>query len=377
MRSTLRIVLLLALVGVVGCSASKYFSVPEFRKKQPLLRPLWQVKLRDHELLQYKPRELAVPAYDAKRRLLVVGSNDRAVYGIDAASGRLRWKTKLADKVRTGLSVHADMAFCGTSGGRLVVLSLADGRVLWTYETQGEVLTRPLVEGGRVYFLTANNHLYAIDLQKHKPAWVYRRSQPSEFSVFGGSRPLIESGKIYAGFADGVFAALSVVDGAVVWARRLSTGSGRFQDVDGSPVVDGSTIYVTSQQGGLYALNTDNGDVIWQTKLPALGSPILRGDHLYLTTGPNELIAVLKKDGTIAWRTKFVLNPNYGLSDPEPVGDKLFLSTTDGIAIVDRLQGSVLEKIHFTKGVSANLFVRGGNLYFISNGGHVYSFAIR
>lgn len=277
MRNATRLIVILSLSLGTACSAAKYFSVPEFDRKAPLLAPLWQIKLRDHSLFQYKPRELAVPAYDAKRRMLVVGSNARAVYGIDAASGRLRWKTPLVDKVRIGIAIEGDTALVGTAGGRLVVLSLDDGKVLWAYETQGEVLTRPVVHDGRAYFLTANNHLYAIDLTKRKPAWVYRRSQPSDFSVFGGSRPLIDSGKVYVGFADGVFAAISALDGAVIWARRLSSGSGRFQDVDGHPVIDGSTVYVTAQQNGLYALNTDNGDVIWEKKLPSLGSPVLKG----------------------------------------------------------------------------------------------------
>lgn len=371
--------LLIASIGIgPGCAGKLgWLTNPPLNPPGQFVTPKWKRDLKNVEFLQYKPREWAIPALDPSKRVLVVGTSKHELFAFRVVDGGLIWKRDLRSPIKSQALVTKSHVHIGTSGGQMITLDLRTGRALWLHTTQGEILSRPVITDGKLIFLTNNNQLYALDIEKRKLAWVYRRDMPKGFTILGTSTPVVDSGKVYAGFADGVFAAVSVVDGTVIWARHLGSGVSRFKDVDSTAYVDGSTVYVASFGTGVYALNADNGSLLWISRIQNAGSLVGRGDYLYFSTGARTVYCLLKKTGSVVWRTKFSSNPSYNLSDPVLYGSRLFVSTTTGIAVLDRIQGAVLEKVSYVRGVSAGLLIDDGGLYFLSNGGHLWAFGLR
>jgi polyvinyl alcohol dehydrogenase (cytochrome) len=72
------------------------------------------------------------------------------VFGLDPASGRIRWTTPLPGKVFAPVSAVPGVAFVGTDRGTMVALDPRTGRRLWSYAAPAKTASGPSIVDGRV-----------------------------------------------------------------------------------------------------------------------------------------------------------------------------------------------------------------------------------
>ena len=179
------------------------------------------------------------PGVDGARRLVVTANANTGVLTtkgtvstLDAADGRLVWTFTAATSV-SGVAVHADRVFFGTSAGNAVALFLRDGAVAWKTVTPGRTLTQPAVSNGSVVFgaswssdgagPTGPVGAFAFNESRGTLLWSYNAGYGQGIA----SRPAIAGGTVVVGLATTEYkeganniTALDLTAGTVIWATH-------------------------------------------------------------------------------------------------------------------------------------------------------------
>jgi len=218
---------------------------------------------------------------------LYVGSSDKKVYALDAATGQLK-----------------------------------PG---WPFKTKGKIWSTPAVVDGVVYIGSLDHHIYAInaDTGKEVPGF--------NFEADGAimTTPIIQGDTIYVGANDHYLYALNKADGSVKW--RFKAGRWFWAQ----PAISGNTIYAASLNGEVYAIK-DEGNTyktLWQYDAGAkVSAPLLLakvsdqelllvGDHHGYLTALNTGEVLPQNTQRLKWSVDFK-SPIYaslGISEDQTI----------------------------------------------------------
>ena len=234
---------------------------------------------------------LAAPALG--QGLVLVRSVDSRIFAFGADDGKRRWvyqraATSLVVRSPAGVSVGADTAYAGFSGGKLVAIALSNGGVRWE-------ATVSLPKG-------------ATELERVS-------------DVVG--EPVLQGREVCAASYQGRVACFEPQNGRQVWSREVSSLTG--------VSVDARYAYVSDERGAVHALDRSNGRSVWkqdrlahrQLSLPwPVGSAVavgdLEGQVHFLARDSGAFIARVATDGgavraaPIAVPGGFLVQTQYG-----------------------------------------------------------------
>ncbi|MEV7445699.1 serine/threonine-protein kinase, partial [Streptomyces sp. NPDC091204] len=190
-----------------------------------------------------------------------IGSEDKKVYALDAATGTPRWTYatgrrwgNLLPNLWTASSpaVVDGIVYIGSNDKKVFALDAATGTPHWTYTTGGGVYSSPAVVDGIVYIGSSDRKVYALDAATGTPHWTYTTGG----SVYSAS-PAVMDGIVYIGSSDRKVYALDAATGTPHWT--YTTGGG----VSSSPAVVNGIVYVGSNDRKVYALDASTGTPHW------------------------------------------------------------------------------------------------------------------
>jgi outer membrane protein assembly factor BamB len=297
------------------------------------------------------------PLYDARENVLYFGSNDGALYRVDADTGRLHWR----------------------------------------FATNAEVARRPVLDGGLLYAVNANDTVLALRPKDGKLIWSQHRTPALGMEVAGYSGPAVWRGKVYVAFSDGTVTAFDAKTGYERWqpvdlsaeAEQQLGELPAYLDVDTTPVPDlldqGPVVFVGSYAGGVYALDAESGTQVWSN--PAVagvsdlvlwhqpahaprkqpGPELPERQLLLASTGTTGLWALDPATGAEVWRAAL---PKGGVSEPVPIQGALLVSTTQlGVFLLSPIDGRIIDGLHMTNGSAATPAAYGRRAFVLTNEG--------
>jgi outer membrane protein assembly factor BamB len=204
------------------------------------------------------------------------------VYGLDAATGKLLWNTEAqyADGLATsGGAVYAATAIKSNTTGGLTALSTTTGDVLWTFDfpTSVDVQTGVVASGGMVFTTTTRGEIWALSADTGTVVW-----HESDSAITFKSAPQVAGGVLYASTGHdtqdngnpGVYA-IEAHTGHVLWQHSVGAGFNAFigtNGVDDQIFVALNHAAATKIVGtsALIALNADTGQQLWQVPMNTL-----------------------------------------------------------------------------------------------------------
>jgi hypothetical protein len=139
--------------------------------------------------------------------VVYAGSDDRKLYALDAATGKLLWSYATSGPVDSSPAVASGLVYIGSQGRRVYALNAVTGKLRWSYATIGAVESRPAVAAGIIYLGDDDNNLYALNAATGRVRWVY---------ATGGnitSSPAVMNGIVYVGSDDDKIYALNAASG--------------------------------------------------------------------------------------------------------------------------------------------------------------------
>ncbi|MBF8251563.1 MAG: hypothetical protein HW382_1191 [Deltaproteobacteria bacterium] len=329
----------------------------------------WRVDIREELPPAYKPVEFSVPVVSGDE--IYVGTSIKIFFRLSARDGSILWSFKTPEGIESTATIFEDSVYFGDNSGTLYALQRKDGSLIWKHESGGEILSSPLVVKGIVYLSNAVGEVFALDAYTGKKLWQYKRSGQKGYTIRGSSSPSHDGSNLYVGFSDGFVVALTPFDGALLWEKRLAEARSQFKDIDASPVPDGDSLYVSFYDGSLYSLKAVDGSINWKFDDGGAGTPAIGKDAIFLPSSRGSVYSLDKITGKQNWAHK--LEKAIASSIIAVDGYLLFGLSDNGIKAIDAERGEEKWRYAPGSGVYNGLAYSNGNLYFMSNGGFIYS----
>jgi outer membrane protein assembly factor BamB len=250
---------------------------------RPPFRIVWRRKV--HGLMEFPATTWEGVAY-----VHTMGGTLRA---ISMRSGRVLWKRKAGSLLASSPAIDPERGVLVSTSmqpGYVTVRSLETGKVRWRYYT-GLTEPSPVIRNGVVYFGATNGNVYALDLDKHRPRWIFHGG------VKITSSPALVGQRLYFGDYAGRVFALDARNGRVIW--RGSAG-GR---VYGTVAVSGGRVFAPSVFTGLSALSARSGRFLWRVSAGSYvySSPAVYKGRVYFGAYNGLVYAVAAHSGRVLW----------------------------------------------------------------------------
>lgn len=280
------------------------------------------------------------PAVDQAAGVVVVGSADCSVYGLDAASGELRWRVEAGRSVLGSPAIYNGVAYIGSSDGVFRAIKSATGELLWSFDgVRGFVESRPWVDGEGVYFGDWANYVYALEPTTGKLLWEWTNNKGRGLSA-AAVWPLKANGRLFVVTPERRVHAIDASSGRELWSHRGGRESLGLSE-------DGSLLYVKTMQDTLLAFNTRESrksasvTPLWSSAVGygyEIGpSPITSAfGFTFIPTDKGQLFAVNATTGEFLWQLGF---SNALINYVRPLeGGKILLSSMDGKVALMQLE---------------------------------------
>ena len=328
---------------------------------------------------------------------LYIGANNGVLYGLDPATGAIRWVHLSAFDTFAIYSTAAvdrqGLVYYGAKDGHLYALRpSAEGiamEVVWRFNLGTTIETSPVIgRDGTVYLGADDWKLYAIAPPAAGSATATLKWTFQTGGTLISSPALDADGTIYIGSMDGHLYALADRGAGQPPHLKWSFSTGKRDATGGietSPVLAGGAVLIGANDGVLYALEGTTGKVRWRLKTwfdtygifsnPAVGPE----GTLYFGPKDGRLLAVTP-EGKIAWEYK--IGTTIETSPAVGADGIVYVGADDGRLYAVRppagLWGAKPQLLwgFQTKGtlIGSPVLDRDGTLYQPSMDGKVYAF---
>lgn len=242
---------------------------------------------------------------------IVIGDSVFAAAGngrvsrVQAATGRLVWRTDLEKPLVAGVGSDGEAAVVAARDGTLIALD-AGGKQRWQVPVGAEVTSVPLVAQGMAIVRSSDNRVSAYELDSGKRRWSFQRQAPSLVlrQTVGMS---IDGATVFVGMPGGRMVALSAQTGSVRWEAAVSQPKGsneieRIADVVASPLINGRDVCAVSFQGRVACFDASSGRGGWARDLSSSVGLDL-DSRLLVATDDKDNLNAFSRTGASIWRS--------------------------------------------------------------------------
>lgn len=217
--------------------------------------------------------------------VVLTGSDHGVMYALDPATGTEKRRHRLGAEHDRVLLLRAGGTVYATSGnGDVNALDAVSGELRWRSRIAGAISSRPTVAGGTVYVGDDEGTTYALEAATGTPLWDFQAR---------GDQPLFEwsaavaDGLVYTAGRDRTLYALDTTTGETRW--RLPLPGGR----DAGPVAAAGSVHVSDREGTLHALDPATGTVRsrFRTGGTAVTGPVVKDGFLYIGSSNGNIYA--------------------------------------------------------------------------------------
>ncbi|HEY3920472.1 MAG TPA: PQQ-binding-like beta-propeller repeat protein [Stellaceae bacterium] len=310
---------------------------------------------------------------------------DDMVTAFDAKSGSRLWRfdPQPKDEDTTtyggGVAAAGNRVYVGSGYGEVIALDAATGKVVWRAKLAAPVHSPPTVADDRVFVVTVENELDVLSAGDGAKLWTHN-GLPEPAGLAGGASPAVAGDLVVVPYSSGELYALRVENGRPLWSDSLAAAQpvgalSSLADIRGAPVIDRDRVFAISHSGLMVAIDLRTGDRVWEQDIGGVHAPWVAGDFIYVLSADNELICLTRADGRVRWARELPQWENEAKkkdpifwSGPVLAGDRLIVISSEGEAFsVSPYTGEPLGKADFPDGVFINPVVADKTLYVLTD----------
>lgn len=309
----------------------------------------------------------------ASKDLLLNLDGDSLLHGLDAATGKERWKVQLQSVSPGGAGLGSLIVidgpmtkpilkdgtiYLGTYGtsfgkgrtGSLYALEAATGKVIWSLETEDGIENDLILKDGKIY-AGGVSAFYTVDAKSGKVIWKSTLRNDNQWSAqLMGGKLYVSSGRYGSkgSWFSGTLYCLDPETGKQVWTYDIG-GPSPIRGADGVLV---GVQWGTFGGSKLVGLNAADGKELWTLDEKGLMAPLIQDGRVLHLTKDDEMrildlhsgkeLATVKAAGTFEMSA---LHPWDHVSAPFELGDKLFVASWGGSK-----KGSLLQQVDLKSG---------------------------
>jgi len=277
---------------------------------------------------------------------------------------KLRWTFQAKDSIESSAAIVGETVYFGSMDGALYALDLASGKQRWRYATSGPVQeSSPCVYNGIVYVGDLNGVLHAVDVFSGKARWTFAAAAEIK------SSPNVFGNRVYFGSYDQNLYCLSADHGSLIW--KFTTQG----PVHCTPAIDKKYVYISGCDETFRAIDATSGKQTYELPLGAYtgASAAIRGDHAYAGTFGNEVLGIDLLHHSIQWVYRHPTRSFPFYSSAAVAPDRVVLGGRDKMVhCIERATGKEIWTFLTKARVESSPLVTGSHVYIGSNDGVLY-----
>lgn len=297
---------------------------------------------------QYATGDALVPSVHDGRVYVVDHRGRLSARALD--DGHREWAMKLDRPVSGGPAVSDDLIVVGTRDGNVLGIDQNDSEVRWISGVTSEVLSVPAIGESTVAVMSGDGRLFGLRRDNGSRRWIYDQTMPP-LTLRGTSSPVLMNDLVLAGLGNGALVAVRLDDGSLAWELEVGTASGssdldRMRDVDGDPVIMGDDLYVVGYQGRVLSVDTSRGRGNWSRDISSHSGLAVDAERVYVTESNGRLWALDRRTGAAIWRQDDL----EGIQGTRPtvVGEVVVVGDDRGfLTFMDVGSGEILARIEY------------------------------
>ena len=198
--------------------------------------------------------------------VVVVGSYDYYLHGIDAATGKGLWKYEADNFLNGAPAIYDGVAVFGGCDGLLHQVRVKDGTPVSRKEVASYIAGSVAVDRGFTYVGDYDGKFTCMELSSGRELWSFKDDATDLPFI---AAPSLSNDRVFIGSRDRHVYSFDKKSGKLVW--KVNTG-GR---VDASPVLVKDALIVATMRGDLMIMNASDGRTRWSYELgsPVTGNP--------------------------------------------------------------------------------------------------------
>ncbi len=307
----------------------------------------------------------AVAATAVLSHTVYAGTDDGAVFALDATTGSKLWTYRTHGPITSRLVVIGTTIYVTSGDGTIYALDFRDGSMLWSYQTNSPITSSPVIAGSTLYFGSTSGTLYALDMHNGRLIWSYPAGGPIDAS------PAVANNTVFVPSARGTIDALDVPTGDLLWRFTAD------EAVETTPTVVDNRVYAGSDGGSVYALNARNGQRLWSfsTGGRIRSSPVEANGIIYMGSDDDNVYAINAQSGAQIWSY-----PTGGAIDDAAAVARgiVYVGSMDGVVYaLNAHTGARVWSVKTTSKVQSTPVIAADVVYIGSVDNTVYAFSAR
>ena len=259
--------------------------------------------------------------------IVVFGSADKNIYGLNANNGNLIWKVPTSQPVLGTVNIENGIAYIGASDSIFRAINIKTGNLMWQYNgVRGYVETKPLIVGNKVIFGAWDTFLYDLDKNNGNLLWKWTNGIKGTHYSPAAVWPVSSNGKVFVVDPERAMTAVDLETGKTIWRTKISMVR---ESIGISK--DGNRIYAKTMQDSVvcYSAQENQPKELWAANV-AFGyehnpSMLIEKDGIVFGSTKNGLIFVVDAlTGKVLWKHKI---GNSLINTVLPLGSKKLLFT--------------------------------------------------
>lgn len=278
---------------------------------------------------QSKQRIVGTPA--AADGVVVFGSADNHIYGLDSQTGVQKWKTRTNAPVLGAVSIENGVAYIGASDHTFRAIHMQTGKIVWEYtQVKGYIETKPLLTKDEVVFGAWDNTLYALQKKNGTERWKWTGGLTRIHFSPAAVWPVYANNKVFIADPQRALTAIDQQTGETIWRTFQS----QVRETIGIST-DKKRLYAKTMNDSIVCYSTAPNTAVklWSTNVGfgyehAPSMLIEKNNILFGSTKEGVIFAVKAKSGEVVWIHKV---GNSLVNTVLPIGSqKLLFTTTNG-----------------------------------------------
>jgi outer membrane protein assembly factor BamB/predicted Ser/Thr protein kinase len=302
------------------------------------------------------PHLIGGPALVAANGMLVIGTLDGQVLGIQGRNGELRWRIGGGASTFGAPSATKALVFVGSTDENVYALSLSSGGTIWPRKLTGAALHAPTIDGDRLIVTTDRGYIYVLQAGNGQVIWSRPLAVSNQSPTAGANRIFVAAGR--------ALFALDAGDGTMLWEFTAA------DTISTRPVIFDDLVIVGTERGMLYALKIVDGQehLRYQASGALSAAPAVGDTAIYVADLSGGMTAISPASANVLW------HQSYGAAittSPLLADGKLFFGAADGLFYtLDARDGRQLARMQLGGSVASQpelgnglIFVRADKIY--------------
>ena len=270
------------------------------------------------------------------------------------------WTSVLDSEIAGGVVLARGLVFAGLRAGQAIAIDGASGTVRWRHRLPDRLEVGPVLLSDRVLFATSDGAYQALAFESGVVASGRLEAAPRA--------PLTVTDQLLlVGDRTGGVTALSSTDLSPKWRHRFSA------EVTAAPSAANGLVFAASWDATVVALDPSTGDVVWQWQgdAPVAGSVSVSAELAVWDTDGGTVLAADPATGEVVWR---VTLPSGSRTAPAVSPDCVVVGCLDGIArCLSTQDGAVCWEFPTNDQILASALITDDIVYVASRDGSIYA----